>query len=80
MIKVELNVEPVKAEPKPFPKLMIRKDSQDYTIILAAGVQNNRINGVVIDSSIDSKIGLHSDVFNAKIFTDYNEPITLQNI
>lgn len=64
---------------KPFPKLMISKDI-DKTIIYATGGCVDYIIGVCIhDCTRNLRIGDYSDSWLSELFTDYNEPITLQN-
>lgn len=65
---------------KSFPKLMIRQDSEDYTLILATKKTIDGIAGIVLESNYDvNTIGQYSEDFNPKVFVDYNEPITIQN-
>lgn len=68
-------------EEKPFPKLMIGKDSEDYTIIYAIGkYENGGIQGVCISTTCkDNYHGEYYTDWDFDYFTDYNEPITLQN-
>lgn len=61
-------------EVKPFPKLM---KSADGLIVLFT----KAITGTVIyaPTSNTEPLGHHSTTWNPDAFTDYNEPITLQN-
>ena len=78
MIKVTLGE--FEMQEKPFPKLMIatEKGAKDKGIIVF--FFENR-NGVVLETvkGSDKYQGFYSDVFIMDCFTDYNEPITIQN-
>ena len=72
MITVKTTTE-VKQEPKPFPKLM---KSINGNIVLFESPQN----GVLIVKGETNKItGNYSCEWDMNNFTDYNEPITIQN-
>ena len=63
----------VKQGPKPFPKLMI--SNVDKTIVLFT----NPSYGTIIWAPHEIEIGHTSSGFSPNAFTDYNEPITIQN-
>jgi hypothetical protein len=72
MIKV-IKEKENKTEVKPFPKLMINEDNEIvYFVRHGYGLP---INGVGWDYST-----LNEDNWNMEYFTDYNEPVTIQNI
>lgn len=80
MIKVILGEVKTQDE-KPFPKLMIRKDDKDYTLILAISKEGNDIEGVCLDTNcMGDVIGEYCTYWSAQLLTDYNESITLQNL
>ena len=72
MITVKKTTEE-KNEPKPFPKLM--KSDYDDMIVLFTEPSI----GTIIWASKTYEIGRTSRDFQIKAFTDYNEPITIQN-
>jgi hypothetical protein len=80
MVKVTLGEQPAKSE-KPFPKLMIADHGEDgYTIIFAEGNDTKNISGQCLFSTYKpERIGEISRDWKASAFTDYNEPITIQN-
>lgn len=64
---------------KPFPKLMI--NHKFGSIILASSETERHLTGVMIivgDASSD-RVGEYSEIWKKWEFTDYNEPITIQN-
>jgi hypothetical protein len=76
-IKVTLG-EAKTQEVKPFPKLMIttcRNPSDRIVFFLSEKI------GIVIQSgSLDNySVGSYSENWDMNFFTDYNEPITIQN-
>lgn len=72
MIKVTLGeVKP--QEEKPFPKLM--KHNNSDLIVLFQRYKE----GVVLYSGSGHEVGENSKTWNIENFTDYNEPITIQN-
>lgn len=71
MIKVTLGEQP--KEEKPFPKLM--KHSCSELIVLFYKHKE----GTVVASYGGHTIGKNSCTWSIENFTDYNEPITLQN-
>lgn len=75
MIKEVTNKkESMKAE---FPKFMIGSMGN---IILATSIRGNRICGTIVSIGKSTcEIGEYSDDWDLFRFTDYNEPITLQN-
>lgn len=80
MIKLQLNKEEKKESVKPFPKLMIRQDNEDYTLILALSCKGNNLTGIVISSNYSVReVGEYFQDFGLGLFTDYNEPITIQH-
>jgi hypothetical protein len=76
MVKVTLGEQPAQSE-KPFPKLMIGGDSGNIVffskpaegIVLSLGPRDLGRNSV----------GTYRNTFNMTCFTDYNEPIAIQN-
>ena len=78
MIKVTVGEQKTQSE-KPFPKFMINRELN--SVILAIGISGNFIKGTLLSagSSIDES-GEYFDKWAALNFTDYNEPITLQNV
>lgn len=61
---------------KDFPKLMVWCNKDEFFIVLFTLPKK----GVVVSSNIQQwNIGDYDDDFDPKQFTDYNEPITLQN-
>jgi hypothetical protein len=80
MVKVTLGEQPAQNE-KPFPKLMISKtDESELVVILAVMKRGEDIEGQVLHSTIERHhVGKISSKWNAGKFTDYNEPITIQN-
>ena len=80
MIKVTIG-ESKTQEEKPFPKLMIAtygaKNDKGIVVLFVT-----RISGTVIITTNDSEkiVGGVYTTFLADSFTDYNEPITIQNI
>ena len=61
-------------EEKPFPKLMINSDRRIVVLMSESCV------GTVVYSKIETyQIGHYSEGWGMHNFTDYNEPITLQN-
>ncbi len=78
MIKVTIGEKP-QEEVKPFPKLMVVTSGGQYIgrVVL---FKEERKGFVVKPSSADYMDTLHfSENWNMEFFTDYNEPITLQN-
>ena len=76
MIKVTLG-EVKTQEEKPFPKLMIGKYN---CIILAIDEDEGHYYGTLIyKGSSDDTLGEFSYQWKKKYFSDYNDPITLQN-
>jgi hypothetical protein len=82
MIKVTIGES--KPQEKPFPKLMIGK--LNHGIVLALGPSDNgegRYRVIYIDGYLESLIGKTNEDFlllsDPNPFTDYNEPITIQN-
>jgi hypothetical protein len=77
MIKVTVGEQKTQSE-KPFPKLMI--SYKHKSIILATSKSGNFIKGTLLSagSSVD-EFGEYFDQWSALKFTDFNEPITLQN-
>lgn len=78
MIKVTVGEQKTQSE-KPFPKLMIATQMHipDKGIIVLFSSESN---GVVVYTPNDYReVGYMSNSFLMKCFTDYNEPITLQN-
>ena len=81
MIKVTVGEQKTQSE-KPFPKLMVGKDGK--RIVYATGLKESdndwqvlRVKGFDInDGTILNSFGLFT---KGEEFTDYNEPITLQN-
>jgi hypothetical protein len=83
-IKVTLGATENTQQQKPFPKLMISKDGR--RIVFATGKRNGpnyevlRITGF-LDTSVNMTITDRFDLFSeGNEFTDYNEPITIQNL
>lgn len=72
MIKVTFGEKP-QQESKPFPKLM--KGMLSGVIVLFT----NEKTGTVIKGNEDFYEGWCDDTWNMKNFTDYNEPVTIQN-
>lgn len=77
MIKVTVGEQKTQSE-KPFPKLMINRELN--SVILAIGISGIFIKGTLLSagSSVD-EFGEYFDKWSALKFTDFNEPITLQN-
>ena len=71
MIKVKTEV---KQEPKPFPKLM---KSETGNIVLFTEPDFGTL--IVASSTIGKEIGYWQKSWDTEVFTDYNEPITIQN-
>lgn len=63
-----------KQEPKPFPKLMI---SDNGNIVLFTEPDFGTL--IVASSTIGEEIGYYHESWDTEVFTDYNEPITIQN-
>ena len=79
MVKITLGEQPAQSE-KPFPKLMIAVTVNGVTIIFAGGIKDGYIVGQCLYSTNPSnKPGKIYDGWVSDIFTDYNEPITIQN-
>lgn len=78
MIKVTTGEQP-KQESKPFPKLMILDNDVNKGTVVLFSEENK---GMVIlgCGNYTGKEGLFTSTWNMKCFTDYNEPITIQNI
>ena len=79
MIKVTVGEQKTQ-EVKPFPKLMIATKMclPDKGIIV---LFSSECVGVVLYTPNDYRnVGYTSDSFAMECFTDYNEPITLQNV
>ena len=72
MITVKTTTE--KQEPKPFPKLMI---SENGNIVLFSEPDFGTL--IVPSSTIGKEIGYWHESWDTEVFTDYNEPITIQN-
>lgn len=78
MIKVTVGEQKTQSN-KPFPKLMIATEIgiPDKGIIVLFSSERN---GVVVYTPNDYReVGYMSDSFLMKFFSDYNEPVTLQN-
>lgn len=77
MINVTLGNETKEEKAKGFPKLMKGKYG---SIILADGENNNHYYGTLLHKgdSFD-RVGEYSKIWAKSNFTDYNEPITIQN-
>ena len=73
MITVKKTTEK-KQEPKPFPKLMI---SETGNIVLFSEPDFGTL--IVPSSTIGKEIGYWQKSWATEFFTDYNEPITIQN-
>lgn len=73
MIKVTVDEQKTQSE-KPFPKLMKCIDGDPLIILF----ENPKV-GMAIRDGIHWKVGCYSDSWAMEEFTDYNEPITLQN-
>ena len=79
MIKVTLGAEAPKTE-KPFPKLMIASKDVNANKGLIVLFQSEGCGVVVCETKFSTKkIGYYSEYFAMEKFTDYNEPITIQN-
>jgi len=78
MIKVTLG-EVKTQEEKPFPKLMISKNTGRLVFFLSKydGLQMNTVTHP--DTSEEYRSPHYSSSWVSSEFTDYNEPITLQN-
>lgn len=69
-----------KTQEKPFPKLMICKSIGGNTIILANEKSDPFLVGTCIYSDYsENRVGEYFEQWSLSAFTDYNEPITLQN-
>ena len=73
MITVKTTTEK-KQEPKPFPKLMI---SETGNIVLFSEPDFGTL--IVPSHTIGKEVGFYHESWRAEEFTDYNEPITIQN-
>jgi hypothetical protein len=80
MVKVTLAEQPAPSE-KPFPKTMISRIPGGGTVVIfAEKIVGGRLHGQVLHSTCKSNpVGKISDGWNTSTFTDYNEPITIQN-
>jgi len=79
-IKVTLGATENTQQEKPFPKLMVvaEKNLPDTGIIVLFEKESN---GTVVYTPNDYRVlGYSSDAFLMQCFTDYNEPITIQNL
>lgn len=72
MITVKTATEEQK--PKPFPKLM---KSTIGNIVLFTGPYFGTL--IVPSHTIGKEIGYYHESWDTEVFTDYNEPITIQN-
>ena len=80
MIKLTIG-ESTTQEKKPFPKLMIREKEGKVCIILASEKVKDTIYGICLKSDfLGDQMYEYSMAWNAMIFTDFNEPITIQNL
>jgi hypothetical protein len=82
MVKLTLGEQPAPTQSvKPFPKLMsYGMTDVSGAIILALSKSGNDISGIVLHSTIECyPAGYLHHQWNARTFTDYNEPITIQN-
>lgn len=61
---------------KPFPKLMKWNKPERELVVLFQSLKSGT---VLFSTSIHWRMGDASDDFDMSQFTDYNEPITLQN-
>ena len=59
---------------KPFPKLMISKLSGNIILF-----EKQEVGTCIVSKELTIQIGYYSDDWTMLNFTDYNEPITLQN-
>lgn len=76
MIKVTVGESKTQSE-KPFPKLMVSSQTGNVVFFLSSG------EGVVLlatENGSNFSSGEYFSMFDMKCFTDYNEPITLQNV
>lgn len=66
---------------KPFPKLMIHQGINGYVIIFATAQKGIALTGTCLKSVGFNKdvVGEFSSEWSAKLYHDYNEPITIQN-
>ena len=74
MINVTLG-EAKPQEVKPFPKLMRNKEGS--LIIFFSEPTNGYV--IYLQQGLDYYLGYRSDAWNMLNFSDYNEPLTLQN-
>ena len=72
MIKVTVGEQKTQSE-KPFPKLMNGKNHELIVLMIKP------YEGIVLKGSCFYEIGYNSVTWDMESFTDYNEPITLQN-
>ena len=72
MITVKTTTE-VKQEPKPFPKLM--KSVNGNVVLFVC----DRKGTLIVKGEIIISAGSFSENWDMKLFTDYNEPIKIQN-
>ncbi len=72
-VKVTTPQDAVQKE-KPFPKLMISKLSGNIILF-----KKNKAGTCIVSKEPIIQIGHYSDDWTMDNFTDYNEPITLQN-
>lgn len=73
MINVTIGESKTQSE-KPFPKLMIHSGKKIIVLML-----KNKCGSVLYSTSSAYGIGYYSEDWSTENFTDYNEPITLQN-
>jgi hypothetical protein len=59
---------------KPFPKIMISKSTGNIILF-----EKNKAGTCIVSKELNIQIGSYSDTWTMSNFTDYNEPITLQN-
>jgi hypothetical protein len=75
MVKVTLGEQPAQSE-KPFPKLMI---SDSGSIVFFRNPSEGTILSLGPGTAWCNQVGTYLDRFDMTCFTDYNEPITIQN-
>jgi hypothetical protein len=73
-IKVTLGATENTQQEKPFPKLMVSTKSNIIVFMLSKGV------GVSLSAKAPYEFGYYTDEWASDNFTDYNEPITIQNL
>jgi hypothetical protein len=78
-IKVTLGATENTQQEKPFPKLMIA--NLRGSIILATGEDGKGYLGTLLHKGESGDtLGEYSTIWDKRLYTDYNEPITIQNL